>query len=169
MTTRSVPVGLAVQPDPMSIPYMSRKIILSFNPLIPNSLAPRNRTIHALFQVLHFVVAVQCLLSQKQGSPGATGLAVEVTPPFGRWLRPSIRLLERDSQSQGWGGYEFDGELIHLVIASPLWRKRRWLGRMRRCSSRLGILVIRGSIAEWRSRTGGRAVKGELVLRPSGQ
>jgi len=66
----------------MFIQYMSRKIILSFDPLIPDPLAPGDRTIHALVEVLHFVVAVQCLLSRKRRSPGATWFAAEITPPL---------------------------------------------------------------------------------------
>ena len=78
-----------MQPDPMFIPYMSGKIIPPFNSLIPNPLASRNRTIHALVEVLCFVVAVQCLLSRKRGSPGTTGLVAEVTPLRRMFLVPT--------------------------------------------------------------------------------
>jgi len=54
----------------MFIQYMGRKIILSFDPLIPDPLAPGDWAIHALVE-LRFVVAVQCLLSWKRRSPGA--------------------------------------------------------------------------------------------------
>jgi len=66
----------------MFIQYMSGKVILSFDPLIPDPLAPGDRAIYALIEVLHFVVAVQCLLSRKRRSPGAAWLAAEITPPL---------------------------------------------------------------------------------------
>jgi len=70
------------QHDPMFVQYMSRKIILSLDPPIPDPLASRDRTIHPLVEVFRFVVAVQRLLSRKQRSPGAAWLAAEVTPPL---------------------------------------------------------------------------------------
>ena len=82
--------------DPMFIPYMSGKIILSFNPFIPDPLATRNWAVHTLVEVLHFVVAVQCLLSQKRSLPSAARLAAEVTLPLGMFLWPTTELLGRD-------------------------------------------------------------------------
>ena len=55
---RLVTVRLTRQLDPMFIPYMSRKIILSLDPFIPDPPASRNRTIYAFVEVLHFLVAI---------------------------------------------------------------------------------------------------------------
>ena len=83
----------------MFIQYMSRKIILSLDPLIPDPLAPGDWTIHAFVEVLHFVMAVQCLLSRKRRSPGATLFAAEVTAPLSTrtclWL--AVGELGRDA------------------------------------------------------------------------
>ena len=65
----------------MLIPYVSRNIILPFNPFVPNPLAPGNRTIYPHVEMLHLVVAVQCLPCGKRGLPGATRLMAEVSPP----------------------------------------------------------------------------------------
>jgi len=66
----------------MFIQYMSGKIILSFDPLIPNSLTSRNWAIYTLLEMLHFMVAVECLLSRKRGWPSATWLVARVTTPL---------------------------------------------------------------------------------------
>ena len=60
------------QLDPMLIPYMGRKIVLSFDPLMPDPLTPRNWTIHASVEVLYFVVAV-CFVEKetRQVQPGS--------------------------------------------------------------------------------------------------
>jgi len=71
------------QPDPMFIQYMSRRVILSFNPLIPNPLTTRDWTVYKDIEIFHFVVVVLCLLSQKRGWPGTTRLMAEVTPSLG--------------------------------------------------------------------------------------
>ena len=42
----------------MFVQYMSGKVILSFDPLLPDLLAPGDWAIHTLVKVLHFVVAV---------------------------------------------------------------------------------------------------------------
>lgn len=55
-------MGLTGKLDPMFIQYMSGKIIPSFNPLIANPLAPWDRTILALVEMLHTTMTVQCLL-----------------------------------------------------------------------------------------------------------
>ena len=62
---RLIAVGLMTQFDPVFIPYMSGEIILPFNSLNPDLLAPGNRTIHTLVEVFDFIVAVQCLLGKK--------------------------------------------------------------------------------------------------------
>ena len=49
---------LTRQSDPMLIPYMGGEIILSFNPLVSDLVAPGNRAIHSLVEMLHFVVTV---------------------------------------------------------------------------------------------------------------
>ena len=77
-----VTMRLTRQLDPMFIPYMSGKIILSFNTLIPYPLAPWNWTIDAHVEVLHFTMAVQCLLRLEGGSPSAVRLTAEVALPL---------------------------------------------------------------------------------------
>ena len=90
---RLITLGFTRQPNPMFIQYMSGKVILSFDPLIPNLLASRDWAIHALVKVPHFVVAVQRLLRRKRGSPGATWLTARVTPPLGACSRPTTQPL----------------------------------------------------------------------------
>ena len=104
ITPRLDTMRLTTQLDPMLIPYMSRNIILSFNSLIPDLVASWNWTIHALVEVLHFMVAVQCLLSQKRGSPGTTRLVAEVIPPerMRLWLTTNLlgmNVLEYNERS----------------------------------------------------------------------
>ena len=102
-TPRLITLGLTRQPDPMFVQYMSRKVIPSFDPLIPDLLTPRNRTIHALVKVLYLVMAVQCLLSWKRGSPRATRLETGVTPPLRAYWRPTAELSVRDDKWHGRG------------------------------------------------------------------
>ena len=65
ITVQLATMRLTSHLDPMFIRYMSGEIILSFNSLIPNPLASRNWTVHALVEMLRFMMAVQCLLCWK--------------------------------------------------------------------------------------------------------
>lgn len=99
---RLITLGLTRQSDPMYIHDMSGKVILPFDPLVSNPIAPRDPAVYAKVEMLRLAVAVQSLLRGEREPPGATGLAAEVTPSRGPCSCATMKLLEMEIEYRCW-------------------------------------------------------------------